>query len=89
MNEAVMRSKVASKLREIDDNFNTLEGHINTLYGMLAPFMKPATGGGVSGSMFGTDDAKDGIIYRDLMNKNLKVVMMSIRAKEIVERVEL
>lgn len=82
-------SIVMVALDQLGVNLNTLEGHLNTIYSMLNPFMKPDLASGVSGALPGKDQAHPSKIYLDVMNKNLRVIMMSILAKSMIDRAEL
>jgi hypothetical protein len=83
------KSNIVVKLGELDNNLEILRVHLNTIYGMLESFMKPdLQGGGFSGSVSVPEDNTSGI-YSDLMKKNMKVVLMSIMAKSIIDRAEL
>jgi hypothetical protein len=81
-------SNIVVKLGELDNNLDVLRVHLDTIYGMLESFMKPNLQDGVSGSI-SVPESNTSKIYLDLMKKNMKVVLMSIMAKSIIDRAEL
>jgi hypothetical protein len=86
--EDCSKSNIVVKLGELDNNLEILRVHLNTIYGMLEYFMKPDLQSGFSGSV-SVPEGNTSKIYLDLTKKNMKVVLMSIMAKSIIDRAEL